>query len=88
MPTPRAYTYILRCDDGTFYAGWTNDLEKRTNAHNAGKGGRYTRARRPVTLVYSEDFTSKSEAMRREREIKKMTRAAKDRLIELAGKRK
>jgi putative endonuclease len=75
------YVYIVRCDDGTFYTGWTDDLERRTKAHNAGNGGRYTRARRPVTLVYSEEFTSKSDAMKRERAIKKMPRAAKSLLV-------
>ena len=77
-----SYVYILRCGDGTFYTGWTNDPEKRTAAHNDGKGGRYTRSRRPVELIYSERVSSKNEALRREREIKKMTRAAKKKLIE------
>jgi putative endonuclease len=76
------YVYIVRCRDGTFYTGWTNDLEKRLNAHNEGRGGRYTRARRPVALVYSEVLPSKNEAMSREWAIKKMTRAAKQRLAD------
>ena len=76
-----SYVYILRCGDGTFYTGWTNDLEKRTVAHNEGRGGRYTRGRGPVEMVYSEKASSKNEALRREREIKKMTRAAKKNLI-------
>ena len=59
------YTYILRCADGTLYTGWTNDLEKRLAAHNAGTATKYTRPRRPVTLVYQEAFPTKEEAMRR-----------------------
>lgn len=71
------YTYILSCADGTLYTGWTNDLEHRLAAHNAGRGGKYTRARRPVTLLYHETFETKEEAMSREWAIKQMTRAQK-----------
>ena len=76
------YTYILRCGDGTLYCGWTNDLEKRLSAHNAGLGAKYTKSRRPVELVYSESFETKEEAMRREYRIKRMSRAEKLTLIE------
>lgn len=76
------YTYILRCGDGTLYCGWTNDLEKRLSAHNAGLGAKYTKSRRPVKLVYSESFETKEEAMRREYRIKRMSRAEKLALIE------
>ena len=76
--------YILRCADGTLYTGWTNDLAKRVEAHNAGKGAKYTRSRRPVTLVYSEECESKEEAMSREWHIKHMSREKKLRLIEKA----
>ena len=76
------YTYILRCRDGTFYTGWTNNLEKRLNCHNAGKGAKYTKARLPVELAYFETFQTKKEAMQREWEIKKMTRKEKIALIE------
>ncbi len=76
------YTYILRCADGSLYTGWTNDLDRRLAAHQAGKGGKYTRAKRPVELVYSEHFDTKSEAMRREWEIKQLTREEKMKLIE------
>ena len=76
------YTYILLCADGSFYTGWTNDLEKRVAAHNAGKGGRYTRAHRPVTLAYWEEFSTKEDAMRREAAIKKLSRSEKIKLIE------
>lgn len=75
------YTYIVKCADGTLYCGWTNHLKERVAAHNAGKGARYTRSRRPVELVYYEEFSSKKEAMRREAAIKKMGRAAKLKLI-------
>lgn len=76
------YTYILSCSDGTLYTGWTNDLEKRLKAHNEGKGAKYTKTRRPVTLVYHEEFDTKEEAMKREYAIKKLSRAKKLALIE------
>lgn len=75
------YTYILECKDGSYYTGWTNNLEKRLQDHNAGKGAKYTKARRPVLLAYYETFTMKEEAMRREYAIKQMTRAEKEKLI-------
>lgn len=75
-------TYIVRCADGTLYTGWTNHLEKRVEAHNAGRGAKYTKARRPVRLVYAEAFPSKEEAMRREAAIKQLSRAEKLQLIE------
>jgi putative endonuclease len=75
------YTYILECGDGTFYCGWTNDLENRIKAHNEGKGAKYTRPRRPVKLVYFETFDTKEEAMKREYRIKQLTRAQKEKLI-------
>lgn len=76
------YTYLLRCADGTLYCGWTNDLEKRVAAHNAGAGAKYTKTRRPVKLAYYETFATKQEAMRREAEIKRLTRREKLALIE------
>ena len=76
------YTYILRCSDGTYYTGWTNDLDKRLASHNEGRGSKYTRARRPVELVYFEAFATKQEAMRREARIKQMRRADKEKLIQ------
>lgn len=75
------YTYILRCADGTLYTGWTNNLEKRLAAHNAGIAAKYTKTRRPVELVYFEEFETKEEAMSREWHIKKLTRAEKLELI-------
>ena len=77
------YTYILKCKDETLYTGWTNDIEKRLEAHNAGKGAKYTRSRRPVELVYLEQFETKEEAMRREWEIKRMSRKEKEALIKV-----
>ena len=81
-------TYILRCADGTLYTGWTNDLERRLQAHNAGMGAKYTRPRRPVTLVYQETFPTKQQAMHREWEIKKLSRAQKLQLIAQQTKEK
>ncbi|WP_029232284.1 GIY-YIG nuclease family protein [Butyrivibrio sp. VCB2006] len=75
------YTYILECSDGTYYCGWTNDLEKRVATHNDGKGGKYTRVRLPVKLVYYETFETKEEAQSREWHIKHLTRAQKEKLI-------
>lgn len=76
------YTYIVECKDGTLYTGWTNNLEKRIADHNDGKGAKYTRARKPVTLVYYETFEEKKEAMKREYEIKHLNRQEKKKLIE------
>ena len=75
------YTYILRCADGTLYTGWTNDINKRLRDHADGKGGKYTRSRLPVTLVYTEAHGSRHEAMSREWHIKRMTRREKLELI-------
>lgn len=76
------YTYIVRCSDGSLYTGWTNDLEKRIKDHNEGRGAKYTKARRPVVLAYYEEFATKEEAMRREWEIKQLTRAEKLKILE------
>lgn len=75
------YTYILECKDGTYYTGWTNNLEKRLKDHNEGRGAKYTKARLPVSLIYHEEFQTKEEAMRREYAIKHMTRSEKESLI-------
>lgn len=75
------WVYILRCADGTLYTGATNDLDCRLAAHNAGRGAKYTRARRPVALVYREAAADKSAALQREAALKKLARAAKLRLI-------
>ena len=76
------YTYILKCSDGTYYTGWTNDLTSVSKPITAGNPGRkYTRNRRPVTLVYYEKFQDKQEAMKREYAIKQLTRKEKENLI-------
>ena len=79
------YTYMLKCSDGTLYTGWTNDLDKRVEAHNSGKGAKYTKARRPVELAYYEEFETKEQAMKREYAIKQLGRKEKQKLI--AGKK-
>ena len=75
------FTYLLECSDGTYYCGWTNNPSGRLAAHNSGMGSKYTRSRRPVRMVYLESCSSRNEAMRREAEIKKMTRQQKAELI-------
>lgn len=75
------YCYLVRCSDDTFYCGYTNNLDKRIAAHNNGKGAKYTKCRRPVTLVYSEVYDNKSDAMKREWQIKQLTRQQKQKLI-------
>lgn len=75
------YTYILRCADNSYYTGWTNDLEKRIEAHNNGHGAKYTKSRTPVEVVYFELHETKEAAMKREYEIKQMTRLEKEKLI-------
>ncbi|MCR4944709.1 MAG: GIY-YIG nuclease family protein [Clostridium sp.] len=75
------YVYIIRCGDGSLYTGWTNNLEKRFEAHSQGKGAKYTRGRGPLKLVYFETFDDKREAMRREYAIKKMKKNEKENLI-------
>ena len=77
-----AWVYILKCSDGTFYTGWTVDLEKRVKAHNRAKGARYTRARTPVTLVYAMEYADRRAAMREEFRIKKLSRKEKQKLVD------
>ena len=72
---------MLECKDGTYYTGWTNNLDKRLKDHNDGKGAKYTKARLPVSLIYYEEFQTKEEAMRREYAIKQMTRSEKSKLV-------
>ena len=78
------YIYIIQCADGTLYTGWTLDLDSRMEAHNSGTGAKYTRGRGPVRLLYSEAFETKSEALKRENQIKKLKRAKKMQLMGLA----
>jgi putative endonuclease len=82
MSEEKNYVYILMCADGTLYTGWTNNLEKRLRAHNAGTAAKYTRSRLPVRLAHVESFPTRSEALRRERAIQKLSRAAKLRLLQ------
>lgn len=77
------FCYILECADGTYYTGWTTDPQRRLLQHNAGRSARYTRSRRPVRLVYLEEWPRRAQAMRREREIKALSRSERQRLIAL-----
>ena len=76
-----AYVYIVECMDGTYYTGWTTDINKRIRMHNIGKGAKYTRYRVPVVLRYVQEFATKQEAMRQEYRIKQLGRAQKSILI-------
>ncbi len=75
------YCYILECNDGTYYAGWTTDPERRLRQHNAGAGSRYTRARLPVKLVYLEPQADRASALKRERALKALSHRRKAELI-------
>ncbi|MGO1061121.1 GIY-YIG nuclease family protein [Planococcus sp. FY231025] len=81
METAKHFFYVLECADGSFYAGYTNDLDKRLDAHNAGKGAKYTRARGPVELIYQESFSTKPAAMKAEYAFKQLSKAQKIRYI-------
>ena len=74
---PVYYTYMVRCRDGSLYTGWTIDIIKRIARHNAGKGAKYTRSRLPVVLIYTQVFSSKTQAMRHENKIKRLSRQTK-----------
>ncbi len=76
------YVYVLECADDTLYTGYTTDVQRRVREHDAGDGAKYTRGRTPVELVHVESFDSKSAAMSREHEVKSLSRAAKERLID------
>lgn len=76
------FVYMLRCSDETFYTGITTDIERRIKEHNGLKSGAaYTRARRPVKLIYKENFLSRSDAARREYEVRKLSRSQKEALF-------
>ena len=77
-----AFVYLLRCSDGTIYTGWTLDVARRVKTHQQGRGARYTRVRRPVTLIYQERLPTRRAAMQREIAIKRMSRPRK---LALAG---
>ena len=76
------YFYVLECNDGSYYAGYTVDIERRLHTHNSGKGAKYTRGRTPVKLLYSEEFESKSEALKMEIKFKKLSKKKKQLYIE------
>lgn len=80
------FMYVVRCADGTLYTGYSPDVEARVAAHNAGKGAKYTKARRPVELVASAAFASKHEAMSAEWHFKHLTRARKEELLGQAAR--
>jgi putative endonuclease len=82
------FVYLVRCADGSLYTGISNDVDARVAAHNAGRGARYTRSRRPVTLVYVERRRFRSTAARREAAIKALPRALKTALVEGASGRR
>ncbi len=75
------YFYVVKCRDNSFYAGYTNNLERRIATHNAGKGAKYTRARLPVQCVHFETFETKQEAMRMEYAFKQFSRETKEKYI-------
>lgn len=76
---------MLLCSDKTFYTGTSNDVEKRVATHNAGKGAKYTKTRRPVKLMYTEELENKSQALKREIAIKKLSRSQKEKLLKSNG---
>ena len=79
----RFWVYIARCADGTYYTGYTNDLQERLRLHNAGNGAKYLRGKGPVTLVYAKEYRYYKNALRAERYLKRQTRAYKDELIRI-----
>jgi putative endonuclease len=81
MPSPRAYVYILRCGDGTFYIGTARDIAARLALHTSGKGAKYTRSRGPLEVVFQEGPMTVSRALRREHQLKQLTRAQKDAFV-------
>lgn len=82
------FVYVLQCSDGSFYTGATSNLKKRFLEHKAGKGGRYTRSHKVIKIIYSEKFTLKSQALKKEYEIKSWNREKKIKTLNLAKKRK
>ena len=75
------YTYVLRCDDGSLYTGYTTDISRRVEEHNLGQGAKYTKSRTPVRLVRVELFNEKGEAMSREHEIKQFSKENKEAIV-------
>jgi len=81
------YVYIVQCQDSTYYTGYTPDIKRRIKLHNAGKGAKYTRDRRPVRLVWCKEYGYFKRAVSKEREIKKLTHKQKQRLVEIYERR-
>jgi len=77
------YAYLARCSDNSLYAGYTNNIASREKAHNEGDGARYTRMRRPVRIIYYEEFVNRSDAMKREALFKRLKKSEKENLIKL-----
>ena len=75
------FLYILECSNGSFYTGISNNLDKRLKRHNSGKASKYTRARLPVAFVYTEEFDNRSQASKREAEVKRLNRTQKEQLV-------
>ncbi len=75
------FLYILECSDGSFYTGITNDLNKRLKDHNNAKASKYTRVRLPVVFIYTEELESRSQALKREAEVKRLSRIQKEQLV-------
>lgn len=82
MENNQHYFYVLKCKDGSFYAGYTNNLTKRLNTHNDGKGAKYTRVRLPVIMIFHKEFATKKEAMQAEYAFKQLTRKKKEQFLE------
>lgn len=87
MKDDQHYVYILKCRDNTYYTGYAKDVEQRLKLHNEGKGAKYTRGRGPHQLVYRASFPSKGDALRKEYEIKQLTRKQKESLIAEEGRK-
>lgn len=85
LPEEKHYFYVLLCSDGSFYGGYTNDLKKRLEAHNSGKGAKYTKSRRPVEMIYLEEYADKRTAMQREYWFKHHDRAWKEKFLHEQG---
>lgn len=85
LPKEKHYFYVLLCSDGSFYGGYTNDLKKRLDAHNSGKGAKYTKSRRPVEMIYHEEYADKRTAMQREYWFKHHDRAWKEKFLKEQG---
>jgi putative endonuclease len=85
MDKNKHYFYVLECADGSYYAGYTNDVAKRLHTHNEGKGAKYTRGRRPVVLRYLEEYETKTEAMKAEYRFKQLSRSTKERIVQMGG---